>query len=411
MNEISSVINTKEFRIIEKVVCRPNIFLALNNASFEIRHSNFLAWLLDPLQTHNLNKLFLNKLLVLINCGSVADVEMVKVQREYKNIDILITAKNFQIIVENKIATKDSIDQLKRYRLMFESSEKETYYIYLTPTGEGPTDVGETQYWKCVSYDQVIGLMRDCLDSDVDRSVALYLNDYIDAARLRLLPDSDLKQIARKFYLDNRKILDKVFNDYKMFENTKYKEVFKFIEGNSSHVRGVGFFSNDKPFIKNFEEFLLNQGYVIGERGKNQSTYLEFLPKSVLSRFETKLVPRHFPVSFSFRCSGIGLLEIKFSINPHPNKTVQCRYREFFKSKINVFHEIKIGTPVTRSGEKHIGVIGFKRDISQELADEDKLKDSIERLINNDYKPFVDAVTNKVHDLLTEFEVKNNTLS
>ena len=77
----------------------PNIFQILRITNNEIRHSNFLAWLLDPNQSHKLGDIFLKRFLREVfssdkfdNVDQV-DVEgmslsKVEVLREFKNIDI-----------------------------------------------------------------------------------------------------------------------------------------------------------------------------------------------------------------------------------------------------------------------------------------------------------------------------------
>src|SRR5690606_12205461 len=49
---------------LEARIGRFNIFDALGIVRTEIRHSNFLAWLLDPAESHGLGGLFLNAVLM-----------------------------------------------------------------------------------------------------------------------------------------------------------------------------------------------------------------------------------------------------------------------------------------------------------------------------------------------------------
>lgn len=78
-----------------------NIFRALKIEKMEIRHSNVLAWLLNPNESHGfgdtvLRRLFSNMLLGRTLEGvSSADVELmrfdnIEVRREWKHIDVLI---------------------------------------------------------------------------------------------------------------------------------------------------------------------------------------------------------------------------------------------------------------------------------------------------------------------------------
>ena len=49
----SKLFHSSEYLTLKNSISSPNIFRALKNAAYEIRHSNFLAWLLDPNETHN----------------------------------------------------------------------------------------------------------------------------------------------------------------------------------------------------------------------------------------------------------------------------------------------------------------------------------------------------------------------
>ena len=63
-----------DFDKIELELRTPNIFQILNISRAEIRHSNFLAWLLDPNETHGLGNLFLIKFLRELTTSKELDV-------------------------------------------------------------------------------------------------------------------------------------------------------------------------------------------------------------------------------------------------------------------------------------------------------------------------------------------------
>jgi hypothetical protein len=83
-----------------------NIFEAAGMRRQEIRHSNFLAFLLSPQETHGLGDAFLKRLLqkTLNNSSAdpppvsaltvaLADFSDVLVSREWRNIDLLVESK------------------------------------------------------------------------------------------------------------------------------------------------------------------------------------------------------------------------------------------------------------------------------------------------------------------------------
>lgn len=92
-----------------------NVFDVLETK--EVKHSKFIASLLDPKGLHYQGDLFLNKFIEVCGIDDFGlDTLNSQVYREYKNIDIYITDGNKHIIIENKIWDADDQDkQIYRY--------------------------------------------------------------------------------------------------------------------------------------------------------------------------------------------------------------------------------------------------------------------------------------------------------
>ena len=58
------VVENEELLLLEERIGRFNLFDALGIVRIEIRHSNFLAWLLDPNESHGQGSMFLNGVLM-----------------------------------------------------------------------------------------------------------------------------------------------------------------------------------------------------------------------------------------------------------------------------------------------------------------------------------------------------------
>ena len=97
----SAMLNDIEFDELDLGLKQPNIFKVLGASKTEIRHSNFLAWLLDPNESHNLGGVFLKRFLREVfssdrfeNIDEIAvaglDLTKTKVLREWSYIDILV---------------------------------------------------------------------------------------------------------------------------------------------------------------------------------------------------------------------------------------------------------------------------------------------------------------------------------
>ncbi len=97
------ILNNPDLEKLDGMLSDFNVFETLNLVHAEIRHSNVLAWLLNPNENHGLGKYFINIFIkwfvsenkTIIDGLNVFDIEMfnyndVEIRREWKNIDILI---------------------------------------------------------------------------------------------------------------------------------------------------------------------------------------------------------------------------------------------------------------------------------------------------------------------------------
>lgn len=99
----------------------------------EIKHSKFIASLLDPKGLHYQGDLFLNKFIEVCGIDDFGlDTLNSQAYREYKNIDIYITDGNKHIIIENKRWTGDHNEQVARYiqTIIDEQNKDELSKIY-----------------------------------------------------------------------------------------------------------------------------------------------------------------------------------------------------------------------------------------------------------------------------------------
>lgn len=212
---------------LEARVGRFNIFDALGLVHQEIRHSNFLAWLLDPAESHGLGGLFLRAVLmdllrqtppadrlfspIRLDGGELTGVE---VRREWRNLDLLITVEdpNLLIAVENKIRSGEHSNQLARYRETVERSVElkrfpERQYVYLTPEGDEPSEAG----WTVYSYRRLHRVLRRLVDTSGDQmgdDVRAFLNHYLRLIRSRLMEDTEIAELCRDIYKNHRQAID-----------------------------------------------------------------------------------------------------------------------------------------------------------------------------------------------------------
>ncbi len=128
---ISNLLDDPEFIQIDQTRQRFNIFDSIGGQRAELRHSNFLKFILSPDQNHALGpqplRAFLRFLLKKLPYEdrplsslqvAVAELEQATVYREVDYIDILVVIRelNIVILIENKVGAKAGKGQLAKYK-------------------------------------------------------------------------------------------------------------------------------------------------------------------------------------------------------------------------------------------------------------------------------------------------------
>ncbi|MGA7731221.1 MAG: PD-(D/E)XK nuclease family protein [Chloroflexia bacterium] len=216
---------------LEIILDRFNVFEALGVVRHELRHSDFLAYLLDPGESHKLKDTFAKCLLQMcltvspadhyihrLNLGDPAhwDFGQAEVLREWANIDILFAdkANRLVIIIENKIDTVEHSDQLKKYlRIIRRHPGYRDWRIvglYLTPQRATPTD----PYYLALGYSQLCDVL-DSISEDqsaknnLDLSVAL--RQYTQTVRRHIVGDPEIIKLAQQIHRKHKRALDMIY--------------------------------------------------------------------------------------------------------------------------------------------------------------------------------------------------------
>ncbi|MEB5899562.1 PDDEXK-like family protein [Staphylococcus arlettae] len=216
---------------IESNIDNFNVFEILGTVNTEIRHSNMLAWLFNPNEVHELKDLFIKKFIeVYLNKVTVQkddsfilkmllrDFDDVTVRREWNHIDILLISEANKVVIaiENKIWSKESKGQLKRYQSVLESEflNYEKIYCFLTPEAG---DSSNTEVWTSMSYIDVITCLETivALKKDtINPKVSSFINQYIDILRRYIVKDENLEKLCTEIYFKHKRALDLIF-EYK----------------------------------------------------------------------------------------------------------------------------------------------------------------------------------------------------
>lgn len=146
-----------------------DLFGVLNISRAEIRHSAMIAWLLDPIARHGLGSGFIDNVLRhTFSDESFDRVDSAVPKCEYAinggRVDIVVFAKTFTLVIENKIDSPEGDDQCDSYHAAFKNHPN-SYFILLKPGDDPPTSAsGEAlQAFRVLQYADVRTLLADAL--------------------------------------------------------------------------------------------------------------------------------------------------------------------------------------------------------------------------------------------------------
>ncbi len=227
----SLVVNCAELREVERLLGNFNLFRVLRFEHGEIRHSNVLAWLLQPEESHGLKDLFLRRWLMRVfhesesEAASYIDpveldslnIRTVEVYREWNHIDLLLRIQTFDgdelvVAIENKVKASQGLGQLPRYRQRVETAYQQAdhrLYIFLTRREEEPEDGN----WTAATYQQVHDILEDCLNeqrSVIGNEPRVLLDHYLRLLKESFMENTELANLARKIYQKHSRALDAI---------------------------------------------------------------------------------------------------------------------------------------------------------------------------------------------------------
>lgn len=199
-------------------------FEALKVARTEIRHSNFLADILSPNNTHGFGDIILKKFLeqvlgevdedILALNLHLTDLSNVEIRREWKNIDLFIRLPKAHInedlvfAIEIKVESSESKGQLEKYRNIVNEAypKAKVFFMFLTPTDhEGPS----SDKWKHINFETVINAIESGLAVAHGHDTArIMVESYISMLRRRYVMSQELEELANKIWSKHRSALE-----------------------------------------------------------------------------------------------------------------------------------------------------------------------------------------------------------
>ena len=223
-----NLLKDEDFDRLDLGLKNPNIFQILRITKNEIRHSNFLSWLLDPNESHKLGDIFLKRFLREVFSSEKfdqidqidvegMDLSKVEIEREWKNIDILIKLENVVVCIENKVLSKEHSNQLKRYKEIIENQfpNHDKTFVYLNP--EGYDSENESETYEPISYEFIVESLERIVSvygESLNEQVKNYLKDYITIIKRNLMGTDKLTELSKKIYQNHKELFDFI-NEHK----------------------------------------------------------------------------------------------------------------------------------------------------------------------------------------------------
>lgn len=403
---IEKLITDEEFDKLKDYSKDINIFKVTGIDLKEIRHSNTIAWLLRPYESHNLGSMFFQKFVAQlfeenpdyfndrnINIFQLLlnDLDDLEVYREKENMDILIVSRKRKLVfcIENKIEADIDDEQLDKYyeTVTEQYSSFKKVFLLLWPSGDDVPDdkTKHPEDWISTSYENIVKILRSILKLDIEQKVRYIIGDYI--------------KILEKGYIVENVELDKILSSL----YAKHKDAIDLL------VTYCDAHGELQPGIRRVKEILKKT--FLGYEGKIRCNK-DSLDKSVMV-FYTPNMDKYFPPvndKSGYWREGtkyrywINLKErkpnkphIRFELNPHGQDDDTIRY-------MNKIIKLEGKKEVTASDDKlrrtkdwNININWDSLEDLEDLEDFDEwhieaeIKDVLEKIIN-----WEETVANKI---------------
>jgi hypothetical protein len=264
------ILNNPDLDRLESLLAQFNIFEVLGAVRQELRHSDFLAYLMRPQETHGLGEEFLRRFLQTAVAGmdfealpftaidlDIWDLSDVDVRREWHGMDILLASESLKlaVVIENKVDSSEHSNQLDRYYkiMVREFPGWQHLGIFLTPDGEEASD----ERYLPVSYLQVCELLEDIIahrGTVMGPDVLILMTHYTQMLRRHIVSGSEIEVLCQRIYKKHQKALDLIYEYRSDLRSEIYDLILERIEENDDLVQET----SSKSFIRFLPKAWLN---------------------------------------------------------------------------------------------------------------------------------------------------------
>lgn len=259
----SLVVDNPDLERLEALLDQFNIFEAIGATQVELRHSDFLAFLLNPDQPHGLGDAFAKQLLQKsLRSASSNDVPItpidldiwnlddLEVRREWRNIDLMLLDEEHEmvVIIENKIKSSEHSNQLQRYWDIVQNRFPtfRTWALYLTPEGDQPSH----EDYLPINYQLIAELVEGLLktrQSTLGPDVYTLMEHYAQMLRRHIVSESEIADLCRRIYRKHQRALDMIY-EYRPDLQEEIQEILERVIQEQSDVFEID--KSSKTYIR-----------------------------------------------------------------------------------------------------------------------------------------------------------------
>lgn len=211
-----------------------NAFDVLRYSDYEIRHSNVLAWLLTPGETHGVGDAFLRSVgeclrkkkhsgkLKRLDMAAGFSAERARVERERDYVDLMVFFEKepqILLVVENKPCrrTSEHVKQLRRYVKEQCEERGATYRVQGVLLTASPSGDPKHEDYLHLSWHEVRRLVAALLEKGCVSSpeVTAFLRQYIDIVDRNILGQGPSSDSFRRLLKDHGPTLENLLPEWK----------------------------------------------------------------------------------------------------------------------------------------------------------------------------------------------------
>ncbi len=365
------IVHNDKLDVLEARLKEFNPLKVLGVQHHEIRHSNILAWLLDPQESHGLGDKVLKKILseaIVANENIEPTISIMKIQdssfhdaqvfREWNNIDILVVSKNnrFIFLIENKLGPKGSSGQIKKYIEKIKIIYPGFLILPIMLTLEEEGDEDETAYGflsHAIVYDVITSVLELHRDN-VNSKIYDFLNYYIKTLGvLTMQTDNEVVQLCRDIYKKHKEAIDAIIS---------YGIAVTFNEAIDGFLKGNNLIESQRRHI---DFWFVPAGF----KGKVPETAVDWLSPFVISYW------------FRFKTDD-NKLRLILEVGPFKDSDQRVKFLSFLRKEFKLFRV----PDRSLDSERRYTRISSASVHFDEWDDPDKLAAAMENLYKNKFK-------------------------